>query len=326
MKTHYTEPYLLYPVHKVTVDLVGMGGTGSQMLTGLARINLALMKLGHPGLHVRAWDDDVVTDANISRQLFSPADMGINKAVVLISRVNRYFGFDWEAVPEAFAGQTPKSNITVTCVDSAKARLMIGMWLTGGPNTRVQQQNKRYYWLDLGNLSKTGQVVLGTLTKIKQPPVADTKDSLPDVIKKFPLLKKLVNKEHDLGPSCSLAEALEKQDLFINSTLAQFGCNLIWKLFRDKQIRYHGCFVNLDSFIVNPIKIPDGKLERRRPAGDRKSAGRNKRKRRKGNNKSAARRLLVRIKKKASLQNLVRRNKSTKRKKKVRNKKQTKRS
>ena len=30
-------------------------------------------------------------------------------------------------------------------------------------------------------------------------------------------------KEEESGPSCSLAEALEKQDLFINSTLAQLG-------------------------------------------------------------------------------------------------------
>ncbi len=28
---------------------------------------------------------------------------------------------------------------------------------------------------------------------------------------------------------CSLAEALEKQDLFINSTLAHIGCDLLWK-------------------------------------------------------------------------------------------------
>ena len=34
-------------------------------------------------------------------------------------------------------------------------------------------------------------------------------------------------KEKDSGPSCSLAEALEKQDLFINSTLAQLGCNIL---------------------------------------------------------------------------------------------------
>jgi hypothetical protein len=31
-------------------------------------------------------------------------------------------------------------------------------------------------------------------------------------------------------PSCSLAEALEKQDLFINSTLANMAASLLWNL------------------------------------------------------------------------------------------------
>ena len=69
----------------------------------------------------------------------------------------------------------------------------------------------------------------------------------------MPQLKRI--KEEKQGPSCSLAEALEKQDLYINSTLAQFGCNLLWKLIRDSNIRQHGCYVNLETLSVNPIKI-----------------------------------------------------------------------
>jgi len=252
MKYHYTEQYLLNPPHKVTVDLIGLGGTGSQVLSNLGRMNCALIALGHPGLHVRAWDDDKVSEANIGRQLFSKADLGINKAVVLTSRVNRHFGFEWEARAQAYTGNT-FSNIIISCVDSAMARLMIGVRLEGIPKKRVATE-RPYYWLDLGNLQTTGQAVLGTVYSIVQPK-AETKTAsvLPNVVKKFPQLKKV--KEEDQGPSCSLAEALTKQDLFINSTLAQFGCNLIWKLFREKMIRYHGCFVNLDSLIVNPIKI-----------------------------------------------------------------------
>ena len=36
----------------VKVALVGCGGNGSQMLTGLARMHLALRAFGHPGLNV----------------------------------------------------------------------------------------------------------------------------------------------------------------------------------------------------------------------------------------------------------------------------------
>lgn len=252
---HYTHNYLLNPVHKVTVDLVGVGGTGSQVLTSLARMNEALMKLGHPGLHIRCWDNDTVTEANMGRQLFSPADLNHNKAVVLVTRINRFFGFEWEARPELYTGKL-LSNILITCVDTAMARVKLAEKLSAKATKKtIEPTNEGYYWLDLGNLQKTGQVVLGTLQTIKQPAGKGqmNKAALPTVVKKFPQLKRI--KDSDQGPSCSLAEALEKQDLFINSTLAQLGCNLLWKLFKEGRISYHGCYVNLDSFVVNPIRI-----------------------------------------------------------------------
>jgi hypothetical protein len=61
--------------------------------------------------------------------------------------------------------------------------------------------------------------------------------------------------EQDAGPSCSLAQALKKQDLFINSTLAQLGCGLLWKLLREGMIDYHGIFLNLDTMKTNPLKM-----------------------------------------------------------------------
>ena len=69
-KIHYTDRYLLNPYHPVTVFVIGAGGTGSQVATGLARMSVALQALGHPGLHVTVFDPDTVTEANIGRQLF----------------------------------------------------------------------------------------------------------------------------------------------------------------------------------------------------------------------------------------------------------------
>lgn len=249
---HFTHNYLLNPPHLVTVNVIGAGGNGSQMISGLARLNLALTGLGHPGLHVRLWDNDTVSPANAGRQLFSPADIGQYKSSVLITRINRFFGYDWEARAEKYNGQK-KANITITCVDSAKARVMIGKKLTNHAHSTDPLINS-IYWLDLGNSQKTGQVVLGTLQAVKQPSVDDkTKKGLPCVTSLFKNLAKI--KEENQGPSCSLAEALTKQDLFINSTLAQFGCNLLWKLFREGMIRHHGCYVNVETMSVNAIKI-----------------------------------------------------------------------
>jgi len=253
MTVHHTHPYLISPVHKITIELVGLGGTGSIVLTNLARMNEALTGLGHPGLHVRAWDPDEVTLANAGRQMFSPADIGQNKAMVLITRINRFFGYSWQAEPLKY-NYKQSGNILITCVDTAKARIDINAGVLKKPVSN-DPVNNALYWLDIGNLQKTGQCILGTLQLVQQPRKTETKVKavLPTVVKKFPQLKNI--KETDQGPSCSLAEALEKQDLFINSTLAQFGCNLIWKLIREGMITYHGCFVNLESFTVNPIKI-----------------------------------------------------------------------
>ena len=53
-KIHFTDKYLLSPYHPVTVLVAGAGGTGSQVITSLARMSVALQALGHPGLHLTA--------------------------------------------------------------------------------------------------------------------------------------------------------------------------------------------------------------------------------------------------------------------------------
>lgn len=247
---HQTPEYFQNPLHRITIDLVGMGGTGSQVLTGLGRMNEALQGLGHPGIFVRAWDPDNVEQSNVGRQLFSTSDIGQNKANVLLTRANRYFGLEWESVPEHYTG-VQKSNILITCVDSAAARIAIGAEITKSRRAN-EHTDKCYYWLDIGNLQTTGQVIIGSMFTTSQKGMKEN-PKLKTVVEFFPQLKKI--KEEKQGPSCSLAEALEKQDLFINSTLAQFGCNLLWKLLREGMIKHQGCYVNLETLTVNPIRI-----------------------------------------------------------------------
>jgi len=63
-KVHFTDDSLLNPTNPVMVNLIGAGGTGSKVLTALMEMNHSLIELGHAGLQVRLWDDDIVTEAN----------------------------------------------------------------------------------------------------------------------------------------------------------------------------------------------------------------------------------------------------------------------
>lgn len=251
-KVHYVNNYLLNPYHEVTVSLIGCGGTGSQVLTSLGRISYALRQLGHPGLYVTAYDGDIVTEANCGRQLFSTQEIGYNKAEVLVTKMNMFFGTNWEAVPKMYSNRSKGTNIVISCVDTVKARLMIASNLKSS-NKGGYDFNRAMYWMDFGNMMDRGQVIVGTAGKEHKQPEnrEDVVGRLRDVTDFFDL--KAVN-DDDSGPSCSLAAALRKQDLFINSTLAQVGCALLWKMFKGV-IDTQGAFVNLETMKVNPIKI-----------------------------------------------------------------------
>ena len=257
---HFVPNELLQPYNPVTVNLIGAGGTGSQVLTALARMNQALMALGHAGLFVRLFDDDTVTTANLGRQLFTTNELGQHKSVALINRINRFFGTNWKAVSERYDKDYCSiaegfATLTISCVDTAVARFEIAeilkIYLKNGGSYR----GKPLYWLDFGNSRVSGQVILSTLDKIKQPASAQFQpiETLPLVTEEFKEL--LQAGEADATPSCSLAEALTKQDLFINSALANCGASLLWQLFREGILFYRGFFLNLQDFRTQPIKV-----------------------------------------------------------------------
>jgi PRTRC genetic system ThiF family protein len=232
---------------RVKVLLVGAGGTGSQVLSGLARFHTALVALGHPGgLEVHCCDPDIVTSANVGRQLFSPADVGVNKATVLIHRLNAYYGLNWKAHPVLLNDIKLKNfDLVIGCVDTKQARRDIHHFST---------EIGAAYWLDLGNLQHDGQVVLGEPLKKNEKP-GQRPMRLPTVTDLFPILLDASIPESDDVPSCSLAEALEKQDLFINQTIATFGLQLLWTLFRNAGVDHSVFFVNLSTGLVVPMAV-----------------------------------------------------------------------
>jgi PRTRC genetic system ThiF family protein len=252
MMRHYIDQDLLSGQHRVGVTLVGAGGTGSHVLTGLGKIDHSLRELGHPGLFVQVFDDDIVSEANIGRQAFGRDDVGQAKASLLVSRINGYFGLDWEAYPFRYPSPEAKSFISnhssmlVTCVDTGAARKEIF-------DSSIDE-GRHQYWCDFGNTRDAAQVVLGTLSLVEQPiSQYETTNFLPTILDLFPNL--VEQDEKDQTPSCSLREALLKQDLFINSTVANLGCSLLWTFLTNAYIERHGCFANTLGGSVSPIPI-----------------------------------------------------------------------
>ena len=262
-KVHFVDNVLLNPTNPISINLIGAGGTGSQVLTALARMNHALTELNHAGLSVRLWDDDVITEANLGRQLFAESELGLYKSVALINRTNRFFGTDWKAESKKFEKDNlgkiqsnMKSEIYISCVDSVKSRFEIAKILNELKIDKGYYRNQSKYWIDFGNSQFTGQVLLSTVGNIRQPNSEkyETVENLPFVTEEFGELLKQSEQDDDT-PSCSLAEALEKQDLFINSTLAQMGSSLLWNLFRNGLTENRGFFLNLKNFQSQPIKL-----------------------------------------------------------------------
>lgn len=258
IKVHFLDYYLINPTNPITINLIGAGGTGSKVLTALMEMNHSLLEMENPGLQVRLWDDDIITSANLGRQRFAESEKGLHKAVALINRCNRWAGTNWKAETKKFVSQNGKypenadANIYISCVDNIASRFEIADILM----QKRYYNSKLMYWLDFGNTKDKGQVILSTVGNIKQPKSEkyEAVENLPFVTEEFGDLLRQSEIDDDT-PSCSLAEALEKQDLFINSSLAQMGCSLLWNLFRYGYTRYRGFFHNLKDFNTHSIKI-----------------------------------------------------------------------
>jgi len=259
METHRIHPELLE--RQVRVLVVGCGGTGSAVIAGLPYLHQSLVARGRPGgLHVTVVDGDTISPTNCVRQPFARSEIGLNKSVVLVNRLNLFWGLKWEAVPvhlrqgtfisRSYSGDDLRAHIVVGCVDTRAARAAIrdavGNWSTVS------------YWLDLGNNADSGQFILGEplnqrnrRSRLRLRTAAELFHEIADP-----------NLDNDGEPSCSSAEALERQEPFVNSTLAQHALALLARLFRYGMVCYHGGFINLSTGVSGRLPI-DASLWRR---------------------------------------------------------------
>lgn len=254
METHRLHEELLR--REVRILVVGCGGTGSAILGGLPYLHQAMLAHGHPhGLTVTVVDGDVVSPFNCVRQPFSRSEIGLNKGIVLMSRINLFWGLNWRAVPRPLTPETLtppyagsgepalRPDIVVGCVDTRSARAIIAESTAGRSGVG--------YWLDVGNSASSGQFVLG------EPLNARNRRSRTRLRTVVDLYSEVADPalDADTEPSCSAAEALDRQECFVNTVLAQHALALLARLFRYGEVSHHGAFVDIAASRSVPLKI-----------------------------------------------------------------------
>ncbi|EPR7483984.1 TPA: PRTRC system ThiF family protein [Vibrio parahaemolyticus] len=232
---------------RIKVALVGLGGTGSAMLTELFQMGGILKNLGYAGLDVVAYDGDTVSQSNVFRQNFWEHDIGKNKAEVLINRFNQFGGINWKAVPEFFTSQSVINgdfDLLITAVDKASVRIEIGQAL--------ERSSKQGLWLDMGNDNHQANVLLGSLNKNG----SGSPLRLPSPFELFGSQWAESAKTEVDTASCSTAEAIKKQTFGINGMTARSAASmLLFPLIRSGELRHHGLFIDLHQADISKMPV-----------------------------------------------------------------------
>jgi PRTRC genetic system ThiF family protein len=266
METHRLHEELLR--RGVEVLVIGCGGNGSAVAGGLPYLQGAMLAQGHPyGLHATVMDGDMVSPFNCVRQPFARSEAGTNKAIVLVNRINLFWGLDWAAIPRAltektlhpettpYGEQCLRPDIVIGCVDTRAARATIAKSVSGSSLTG--------YYMDLGNSASGGQFVLGEPLNYRN---RRSRTRLRVIGELYPEMVD-ATLDQDNEPSCSALEALDRQWPFVNSVLAQHALALLASLFRNGEITYHGAFVDVAAARAVPFPVDPGLWRRVRRRG-----------------------------------------------------------
>lgn len=238
-------------LHLREVVIVGAGGTGAQIARSVARMiyDMRRAQLHPPAL--RVIDPDVVAEKNVGRQLFTAADVGQPKAVVLMRRFNLALGLEVSAVVEPFEAERHLPG-------STHSILLIG----AVDNERGRQQlaaAEGVLWLDCGNFANAGQVILGNTGKrewVLQQMETDTPiyRYLPNATLLFPQL--LEPEAPTITPPLSCADLMVgEQGLVINDLIAAIASQYIWKILYRRPIQSFASFIDGDSLAVRSPMI-----------------------------------------------------------------------
>lgn len=235
-----------WPTERIAIDLIGAGGTGSQVADQLASLETTLRALGHPGFDVVLHDGDEVSRSNIGRQRFTAHDIGLSKAIVLVHRINGFYGLDWRASPQYVKDvryglrSARLDGLVITCVDKAVFRGHLGK--------AFKTVKTEALWLDMGNGDREAQCVIGHLGR------PSDQDRIPNIHDLYPELLDMAASDQET-PSCSAEEAVTRQPWPINRVVAMAGMELLWDLLRKGNIAVHGQFITLGPMQMTPLRV-----------------------------------------------------------------------
>jgi PRTRC genetic system ThiF family protein len=107
-------------------------------------------------------------------------------------------------------------------------------------NGVASRQSSAVYWLDLGNNADSGQYVLGQPLNSQN---LRKRERLRTVAELYPEIADPWAGEDALH-SCSAADALHRQEPFINQVPAQSALVMLTRLIRYGTLTHHGAFYN----------------------------------------------------------------------------------
>ena len=237
----------------VHLTLVGCGGTGSHIATGLGALLLAL---GLP-YSLTLIDPDIVETKNVGRQLFAASDVGKPKTEVIAARLANAYGIvpyvmtrgvdalDWQTLEPRVL------HLVIGAVDNPAARSVIA--------NAVKRGEGALWWLDCGNENASGQVLLGNIADARKMRGAATLGLIdrlpaphlvyPDLIKsaRFPRLAR--------AASCAELTALGEQGLMVNRMVAAWALELLDALLVRREVKWFGQRFDLRWGNTSPLTL-----------------------------------------------------------------------
>lgn len=242
----------------VRIRLIGCGGTGSHLATGLGTLAHELIERGQ-ACDLAFIDGDNVEPKNVGRQLFSGGDVGRNKAEVLARRVGAAYNLPVLGVSrhiKTAAELVPQNDyrslhVLVGAVDNPAARAHIAA---------AQKQSNGDIWVvDCGNENHSGQVIVGNIPDAKGMRSAVSLDMLARLPSPYLVMPDLVQAPAAVKRTRSCAELTTagEQGLMVNRMMAAWALAMLHDLLLGR-LSYFAVWVNLVTGGVRtwPIDMP----------------------------------------------------------------------